>query len=126
MLSRRQLALCASSRGMKDLALDYRVAFAETDWEPALGGSARLKRVAREGKIFRLLELTPASHHPDWCETGHLGLVVEGELEIEFDAKTVRLSAGDALTIPHGENDRHRPRALTQRAVLFLIDEDAK
>lgn len=105
--------------------MDYRVAFAETDWEPALEGTARLKRVARGGKAFRLLELTPASNHPDWCEAGHLGFVVEGELEIEFAAKTVRFSAGDALSIPHGAADRHRPRALSGRALMFLIEDEA-
>ena len=104
--------------------MDYRVAFADHDWEPALGGSARLKRAARGGKVFRLLELTPASNHPDWCETGHLGMIVEGELEIEFEAKTVRFSAGDALMIPDGAASRHRPRALTERAVMFLIEDD--
>lgn len=106
--------------------LDYRVAFAEAEWEPALEGTARLKRIVRGGKVFRLVELTPATEHPDWCETGHLGFIVEGEMEIEFDGETIRLSAGDALNIPHGSVDRHRPRSLTERTVMFLIeDEDA-
>ncbi|WP_375201575.1 cupin domain-containing protein [Hyphococcus sp.] len=105
--------------------MDYRVAFAETEWEPALGGSARLKRVARGGKVFRLLELTPASNHPDWCEARHMGFVVEGDLEIEFAAKTVRFTAGDAIIIPDGAGDRHRPRALSGRALMFLIEDEA-
>lgn len=109
----------------RELALDYRVAFADQDWRPAFEGTARAKRVARGGKTFRLLELTPASHHPHWCEAGHAGLVVEGELEVAFETGAVRFAAGDALMIPDGAAYRHRPRALTPRTVLFLIEDEA-
>ncbi|GJL93458.1 MAG: hypothetical protein DHS20C04_31170 [Hyphococcus sp.] len=108
----------------EDLDLDYRVAFADQDWEPCLEGTARLKRIARDGKVFRLVEMTPVSRHSHWCETGHVGMIVEGELEIAFDDKTLRFSAGDALVIPHGAADRHRPRALTDRALMFLIEDE--
>ena len=108
---------------MKDLALDYRVAFAETEWEPAFEGTARLKRIARDGKVFRLVEMTQASEHPNWCEVGHVGMILEGELEIAFEDRTIRLAAGDALSIPHGGRDRHRPRALTDRTLMFLIED---
>ncbi|PQA88026.1 cupin domain-containing protein [Hyphococcus luteus] len=105
--------------------MDYRVAFADQDWAPAFEGTARAKHVSRGGKTFRLLELTPASTHLDWCEAGHAGLVVEGEIEIEFDeAGPVRFAAGDALMIPDGAADRHRPRALSERALLFLIEDE--
>lgn len=104
--------------------MDYRVAFSDVDWEPALGGTARLKRARRGGKAFRLVEMTPASAHPDWCETGHAGMIVEGELEIEFDNRRIVLRAGDGLFIPAGAGDRHRPRALTDRALMFLIEDE--
>ncbi len=104
--------------------MDYRVAFAEADWEPAFDGTARIKRVLRGGKSFRLLEMTPASRHPEWCEAGHAGLVVEGEIEIEFKSGPVRFAAGDALMIPGGAADRHRPRALSDRALLFLVEDE--
>lgn len=106
--------------------MDYRVAFADQEWQPALGGTARLKRMVRGGKVFRLVELTPASAHPHWCEVGHVGMIVEGDLELAFDGDMVRLSAGDALCIPHGSADRHRPRALTERALMFLIEDEAR
>jgi len=104
--------------------LDYRIDFDGVDWEPTLEGSARLKRVVRAGKIFRLVELTPATEHPEWCVTGHVGFIVEGEMEIDFDGEVKTFRAGDALIIPHGEKDRHRPRALSERALMFLIEEE--
>ena len=105
--------------------MDYRVAFVDTDWESALNGTARLKRIVRGDKVFRLVELTPGSEHPDWCEVGHMGMIMEGALEIEFDDRTERFAAGDALCIPVGAADRHRPRALSERAVMFLIEDEA-
>lgn len=104
--------------------MDYRFAFADVDWEPALDGTARLKRIVRGGKTFRLVELTPKTEHPHWCEVGHVGMIVEGELEIDFDGEKTVFHQGDALCIPHGAADRHRPRALTDRALMFLIEDE--
>ncbi len=104
--------------------MDYRIAFENAEWEPTLDGTARLKRVVRGGKIFRLVELTPATVHAHWCEVGHVGLIVEGEMEIDFDGDVQQFRAGDALDIPHGKKDKHRPRALSDRALMFLIEEE--
>lgn len=110
---------------MKRIALDYRLAFDDAPWEPALNGTGRMKRLVRGSKTFRLVEMTPASLHPEWCEIGHVGLLVEGDLEIEFAAETLRYKAGDALHIPSGFAHRHRPRALSGRAQMFLIEDEA-
>ncbi len=104
--------------------MDYRVAFDDVDWEPTRDGTARLKRVRRDGKVFRLVELTPGSVHHHWCDVGHIGMIVEGGLKIEFDAKKVELHAGDALVIPRGVKDRRRPRALGGRVLMFLIEDE--
>ncbi len=105
--------------------MDYRLAFDDVDWEPTLDGTARLKRIMNGGKVFRLVELTPKTEHPHWCEIGHLGMIVEGDLEIAFDKKTIAFHAGDAISIPHGVGDRHRPRALSDRVLMFLIEGEA-
>ena len=105
--------------------MDYRLAFDDVKWEPTLDGTARLKRIVRDGKIFRLVELTPAAEHRHWCEVGHIGMIVEGDLEIDFDGDKINLHAGDAISIPDGANDRHRPRALSDRVVMFLIEDEA-
>lgn len=105
--------------------MNYRLAFADVDWEPTLDGTARLKRIVNGGKNFRLLELTPKTVHPHWCEIGHIGMIVEGDLEIEFDGDKLVFHAGDAVSIPDGASDRHRPRALSERAVMFLIEDEA-
>ncbi len=105
--------------------LDYRLVFADVDWEPALEGTARLKRIVQNGKVFRLVELSPKTDHPHWCVAGHVGMIVEGDLEIDFDGEKAVFHAGDALFIPDGEAHRHRPRALSNRALMFLIEDEA-
>lgn len=105
--------------------MDYRLAFSEADWEPILEGTARQKRIACGGKQFRLVELTPETRHPNWCVVGHVGMIVEGALEIDFDGNIQAFQAGDALFIPDGEADRHRPRAIGGPALMFLIEDEA-
>jgi quercetin dioxygenase-like cupin family protein len=70
-----------------------------------------------------LLELTSALDHPDWCVVGHRGYVVEGEFELRFENSAERLSSGDAFDVPSGEVHKHVPRALSDRVVLFLIED---
>ncbi len=105
--------------------MDYRLAFDDVDWEPALGGTARLKRIVNDGKGFRMVELTPKTVHAHWCEIGHIGMIVEGDLEIDFDGDKINMHAGDAISIPDGVKDRHRPRAISDRVVMFLIEDEA-
>ena len=52
-------------------------------------------------------------------------MIVEGKLEIDFDGDKQIFRSGDALIIPGGAKDRHRPRALSERALMFLIEDDA-
>ena len=63
--------------------------------------------------------------HPEWCCVGHAGCVIEGTLEVEFDAGAVRFEAGEGIAIPPGEAYRHRPRAISSRVRLALVDTPA-
>jgi len=88
-------------------------------------GSGNRSKVFSDGAAsLRLVELTPEANHPDWCETGHSGCVVEGVLEVEFDDHVERYETGDAILIAPGPAGRHRPRALTGRVRLVLVDHE--
>ena len=52
----------------------------------------------------------------------HAGAVIEGFLEIEFRGEVVRYQAGDAILIPPGPEQRHRPKAVSGRVRLALVD----
>ena len=90
-------------------------------WESPAPGM-RQKRSKVGPAELRLLEMDASAEHPDWCEVGHAGCVVEGVLEIEFSGETVRFEAGDGILIPPGHTDRHRPRAVSKRVRLALTD----
>jgi cupin domain len=91
-------------------------------WETPAPG-LRTKTVVRGGKKLRLAEFGEEFVEPDWCTRGHMGLVLEGEMELNVDGRMVRLRAGDAVMIPGGEQHRHRHQATIQTTRLFLVEE---
>jgi quercetin dioxygenase-like cupin family protein len=102
---------------------NYRASFDEIPWQTPRAG-ARVKICETDGKQIRLLEFTPAFRHPEWCERGHQGVVLEGEMRIEFaNGADVIYRAGELLHIPAGEPDRHRPSALSETVRVLFWEE---
>ena len=100
----------------------HAILFDQLEWQSPQAG-ARFK-VFREGsRQVRLLELSPEFVESHWCDKGHAGFVVEGELEIAFSNRVVRFPQGSALIIPAGAAHAHKARAVTSRVLLFLIEE---
>jgi mannose-6-phosphate isomerase-like protein (cupin superfamily) len=99
-----------------------RIAFDDMPWEVSAAG-VRFK-VHHDGeRQLRLLEFTRELEHPHWCETGHLGFVLEGAMQVEFaDGSVEEFRAGDGVAIPGGEAEKHRPRALTDRVRLVFVE----
>ena len=83
----------------------------------------RSKSYLDGARRLRLLEFGHDLDHAHWCTTGHTGFVVDGEVEIEFAAKVIRLKQGDGLSIPAGEDDKHRPRAISEKVRLVFFEE---
>lgn len=100
----------------------YKVVFDSLAWQAAMPG-ARYKVFSDGHRQMRLLELTAEFVEPDWCEKGHVGIVLQGELEIDFDGTIVRYQEGDGLFIPQGGASKHKARAVTPAVQLFLVDE---
>lgn len=84
----------------------------------------RVKRAMKHGRQVRLVEIGPDTGEADWCEVGHIGYVLEGELETSFDGAMERLSAGDGLVIPAGKRYRHKSKAINGTVRLLLVDDD--
>jgi ethanolamine utilization protein EutQ (cupin superfamily) len=99
-----------------------RVEFESLPWqEPAEG--VRCKAVAQGGRRLRLAEFSKEFVEPDWCINGHIGYVLEGEMDIDFAGELVRFSAGDGLLIPQGPEHKHKARILTDLVRLVLVEE---
>ena len=100
----------------------FAVNFEELQWASPLHG-ARFKSFARDGKILRIVEFTHEFVEPHWCEKGHVGVVLSGELEIDFKDKVVRYPEGTAILIPAGAAHAHKGRSVTPVVRLFLVEE---
>lgn len=100
-----------------------RIDFSRIDWDTRSAGM-RVKRAAQHGKHVRLVEIGPDSGEADWCEAGHIGYVLEGDLETSIGGVIERLSAGDGLVIPGGKRYRHKSKAINGTVRLLLVDGD--
>jgi glycerol uptake facilitator-like aquaporin/quercetin dioxygenase-like cupin family protein len=113
--------LVPAHRATSDTA--QRIAFDKMPWTTAPSG-VRSKVHESGAHRLRLLEFTPDLKHPHWCQTGHLGYVLEGEMEVAFDGGTIAFQAGDGVAIPAGQAAKHRPFARTDRVRMIFLEEN--
>ena len=100
---------------------ELRVDFKRLDWQVGSSG-VRFKAAARDDKQLRVVEIDPDIQQ-DWCVTGHVGYVLQGNLEIEFHDGTKRFGAGDGFIIRAGEAERHKPKAMGSVVKLVLVED---
>ncbi len=100
----------------------YRVLFDSLEWQSPIRG-ARFKAFRSGTKLFRLAEFTSEFVESDWCEKGHIGFVIQGELEIDFHGHLVRYPKGSGIFIPSGSASGHKGRSITTTVLLFLVED---
>lgn len=99
----------------------YRVDFGSIPWESPIDG-IRHKIDEKNGKRLRLVEYT-GDMEPHWCEKGHIGYILEGEMEIIFEQGTTIFRGGDGVFIPPGKEHRHMGRVLTDVVRAVFVEE---
>jgi quercetin dioxygenase-like cupin family protein len=108
---------------MRRMMMDQRrIDFGSLVWQTPLPG-VRYKAFQHGNRRIRLVEFSKGFVEPDWCRKGHMGYVLSGEMDVDFDGHVVRFSAGDGLVIPAGEENRHKARVLTDVVRLFLVED---
>lgn len=101
---------------------EHKVDFAALEWQsPAPGVRQKVHEIS--GYRLRLVEFSREFREADWCRKGHLGYVLQGELEIDFNGTKVRYGTGDGLCIPAGKAHQHKAAVLGQSVCLILMDE---
>ena len=80
-----------------------------------------------EGVRWAVVDYDPGVLREEFCEEGHSGYVLAGEVTYEFEGSDDRLkvTAGQAFTLPSGTAGAHRGRSGADGARLFLIDREA-
>lgn len=100
----------------------YKVVFDSLEWQDAMPGT-RFKVFGDGLKQMRLVEFTSEFVEPHWCEKGHVGFVLQGELEINFHGQIVRYGEGSGIFIPTGSSNGHKARSVTPSVRLFLVED---
>ena len=98
----------------------YKIDFESIPWESPAAG-VKFKAYEQNGRKLRLAEFTREFIEPDWCTKGHIGYILEGQMEIDFDGKVVVFNSGDGLFIPEG--DKHKGRVLTDVVKIILVED---
>jgi hypothetical protein len=81
--------------GTEGKMIDCKIDFGGMAWVEGAPG-ARFKVFKHEGKQIRLLEFRREFVEPDWCRKGHIGYILEGELEVEFSDLCCQVSSPDS------------------------------
>ncbi len=100
----------------------YKVDFKSMAWESPAEG-VRFKAYEQDGKKLRLVEFGKEFVEPDWCRKGHIGLILEGQMEIDFNGKVIAFGPGDGLFIPAGEEHKHKATVLTDVVKVILVED---
>jgi len=97
------------------------VDFESMEWETPAEG-VRFKAYEQGGRKLRLVEFSKEFVEPDWCTKGHIGYVLEGQIEIDFDGQAIVFGPGDGVFIPAGEEHKHKGKALTDVVRIILVE----
>ncbi len=92
------------------------------EWEEPAEG-IRFKVYEQDGRKLRLVEFAKEFVEPDWCCKGHIGYILEGQIEIDFDGDVITFGPGDGLFIPAGEEHKHIGRVLTDKVRAILVED---
>ncbi len=101
----------------------FKINFDVLEWQSPLPG-ARFKVHRSGGKQIRLVEFTSEFVEPRWCEKGHVGLVLEGSLEVDFRGGLVTYQKDEGIFIQSGPESAHKARSLTQVVRLVLVEDE--
>ena len=100
----------------------YKIDFESMEWESPAGG-VRFKAYQQHNKKLRLVEFYKEFVEPDWCTKGHIGYILEGQMEIDFDESKEVFGPGDGIFIPEGQQHKHKGRVLTEKVKAILVEE---
>lgn len=103
------------------------VPFGEFEWTDDAPG-IRAREADVEGARWAIVEYGEGVGREEWCEEGHRGYVLKGEIQYEFDdgRTPLRASEGEAFLLPAApiRGGAHRGRNLSAGPTrLFLIDD---
>lgn len=103
------------------------VPFDEIPWTADAPG-IRAREAEVGGARWAIVEYAEGASRDEWCEEGHRGFVLRGEIEYQFDdnREPLRATEGEAFLLPPATPGAgaHRGRNIAAGPTrLFLIDD---
>jgi quercetin dioxygenase-like cupin family protein len=102
--------------------MNYKVDFESMEWETPVAG-VRFKAFEKTGRKLRLVEFAKEFVEPDWCAKGHIGYILEGKIEIDFNGESIVFGPGDGVFIPAGSEHKHKGKVLTDVVKAILVED---
>ena len=101
------------------------IRFEKLEWDRPKKGVCQ--KVHSEGAIsMRLLRFSDDFVEVDWCLKGHIGLVLQGEMKIDFNGTIKYYKKGDGLWIEKGEDARHKVMIEKGKSVEMILFESVE
>jgi quercetin dioxygenase-like cupin family protein len=98
------------------MTVQYKVDFDKLTWESPIEG-VRHKYIDQNNLRIRLVEYSK-DMPLHWCEKGHYGYLIEGQMEIEYENSKIIYKPGDGIFIPDGPDHKHRGRQLSEKVIV--------
>jgi len=97
--------------------------FPAFSWEKVEGGGTAgqvKKQVSGDGRVIRVLEVSPRWKESDFCTKAHIGYVTSGKLILEFARqKSMKVGKGQGFWIP--PKCAHKASCM-RTTTLFIVD----
>lgn len=103
------------------MTIQYKAEFDKLEWESPITG-VRHKYIDQNNLRIRLVEYSKEMPL-HWCEKGHYGYLIEGQMEIEYENEKIAYKSGDGIFIPDGSYHKHRGKALTEKVLIFFMEK---
>ena len=100
----------------------FKVDFDAMEWQQGRPG-VRYKDYREGSRQIRLVEFETSEGFEEWCVQGHIGYVLAGGLEIDFNGRALSFSTGDGLFIPSGAASAHRAVSITPGTRLLMVED---
>ena len=100
--------------------IQYKIDFENLEWESPMEG-VKCKSYVNGDKRVRLIRYTKAMPQ-HWCDKGHFGYVLAGEIEIEYPNEKYTYKGGDGVFIPDGEEHKHKGRVIGESATVIFVE----
>lgn len=98
------------------------IKFQSIPWEQPKTGVQQ--KIYSDGKRrLRLLQFHDTFIEEDWCQKGHVGYVLSGEMTIDFNGTLKHYQQGDGLWIEAGESSKHKVLMKEGKSVELILFE---